>query len=365
MKADRFIGIDITRGLAILFMVFSHGLHWLYTGTSHDIIVVFGSLSLGDAAAAVFFTVAGVSLHLSVFALLRKDNSPTDLLLRYRKRFSRLFFVGACLSLIWGVLQAQALALFILSACFLACFSRFGAARSRLVILLVAFVSLAVHQLLVNFFDYTPLMMFVRGQLPIFAILGMAGAGFFAAVLLNYQERNCYLVLVGSALMAVSLLLHHTDIPIKRFDASPSFVLLGVGLTLVCIGVFNSAVNRALFFCRYLAYVGRDGLFLFVFHYTALFVPVYLLGFYNQLDRAPALTIAALFVMIVFYTAVRRRNSDYTIYCLVDRIFELARETAHQAVYSLKSLSGSPYPLLRSERHGFSFKNSKLPKHND
>ncbi|NLC52192.1 MAG: DUF1624 domain-containing protein, partial [Firmicutes bacterium] len=109
---ERVVGIDAARGLAILLMVFSHGLHWVYTGTSHDLILLFGTLSVGDLAAPIFFTVAGLSLYLSVTSKLRKGVEPLTLVNRYRHRFAQIFFVGVCLSLYWGVLQAQAIALF-------------------------------------------------------------------------------------------------------------------------------------------------------------------------------------------------------------------------------------------------------------
>jgi hypothetical protein len=45
--SGRFKGVDALRGTAVLLMVFSHGLHWAYPGTAHDIILLFGSLSPG------------------------------------------------------------------------------------------------------------------------------------------------------------------------------------------------------------------------------------------------------------------------------------------------------------------------------
>ncbi len=349
-KPDRLTGIDASRGLAVLLMVFSHGLHWLYTGTAHDLFKLFGSLSLGDIATPVFFTLAGLSLYLSASAQLRKGSRPSELFARYRKRFGQLFFIGVCLTLSWGVLQVQALVLIAVISVFVFCLSRYGAERSRLIIFFAALICLAVHQLVVVSFDYAPYLVLIRGQFPYFAVVGMAGIGFFSSVLLKYRFRNLYFVFSGVLLIAVSQLLHHLGVVLYRFDASVSFIILGLGISFVCIGFLNSIFVRDFIITRYLAYVGRDALFLFVFHYAALFLPVYLLGFYNKLGPLPALLTSSSFIIIIMITAKRRLQSSFSVYQLTDLIFNTAYQLSLYAALSVNRAFSSMTAILHSSQ---------------
>jgi uncharacterized membrane protein len=349
-KPDRLIGIDASRGLAILFMVFSHGLHWLYTGTSHDLVLLFDSLSLGDLATPVFFTLAGLSLYLSTAAQLRKGLRPSELFIRYRKRFSQLFFVGVCLSITWGVLQVQALVLITVISVFLFCLPRYGPERSRLIILYTALAYLAVHQLVAISFNYAPYLFLFRGQFPYFAVVGMSGIGFFSSVLLKYRFRNLYYIFSGVLLIAVSQLLRYLGIELHRFDAPAPFILLGLGITFICTGFLNSIYLRDSIIVRYLAYVGRDALFLFVFHYVALFLPVYLLGFHNKLGPLPALLTSASFIIIVMSTAKRRLRSSFSVYQLTDIIFSRAHTLALRTVFSVHHFVTAVFSLMHSSR---------------
>lgn len=354
IKPDRLIGIDVARGLAIVLMVFSHGLHWLYTGTSHDLIKLYGSLSLGDAATAVFFTVAGLSLYTSITAQLKKGAGPESLLHRYRKRFGQLYFIGFCISLFWSVLQAQALVLFCLASLYLCFLPRWGSGRSRLIILGAVIASLSVHQLAVSVLDYSPFLIFLRGQFPFFAVLGMGGAGFLSSVLLDFRRRNLILIFSGGALIAAAHWLYSQGYPLHRFDVSPPFMVFGFGLTLFCVGLFNYAEVQKLFIFRWLACVGKDALFLFVFHYAAFFLPLHLLGLDSRLGPLPALVVSGFFVAAVVYTAHRRRQSSFTMYQLADAIFAVACRAAvalQAARRSFASLAVSPAKKNPTAQH--------------
>lgn len=351
-ESNRLIGIDATRGLAVLFMVFSHGLHWLYTGTSHELLQFFGSLSLGDMATPVFFTLGGLSLYLSVTAQMRKGAGLSELVLRFRKRFSQLFFIGVCLSLLWGVLQVQALVLFTVVSVFLFCLSRYDTERSRKIVFYAALVCLVVHQLLVLSFDYSPYLIIFRGQFPFFAVVGMSGIGFFSSVLLKFRLRNVYFLLFGASLTALSQLLHINGVALKRFDAPASFIILGLGLSFTCIGLLNSVLIRDSIVIRYLSYVGRDALFLFVFHHVALFLPVYLLGFYNKLGPLPALLTSASFIVIVLITAKRRMQSSFSVYQLTDKLFSMVYTFTLQIIFSVNRFFSSICSFLYSMQSG-------------
>src|SRR5690554_5960295 len=118
-KRERIVPIDAVRGIAIIMMVFSHGLHWFYTGRSHDIISLFAVNSIGDMATPFFYTISGAALYLSIVSRLGPKPGAGTLIAVYAKKFSQLFLIGAALSKSWGVLQAQAVSLFLVAAGFL------------------------------------------------------------------------------------------------------------------------------------------------------------------------------------------------------------------------------------------------------
>jgi uncharacterized membrane protein len=114
-KVERFSEIDALRGLAVLLMVFNHGLNWAYPGTAYNIVSLFGTLSLGDLATPMFYLAAGFSLYFALAGRLRKDPRRHELRRRYAIRLGKLFTIGLCLSAGWGVLQAQAVTLMALA----------------------------------------------------------------------------------------------------------------------------------------------------------------------------------------------------------------------------------------------------------
>ncbi len=338
----RLVGLDICRGLAILLMVFSHGLHWLYTGTSHDLITLYGSLSLGDAAMSMFFTVSGLSLYLSATAHLKKGIDIHRLYRRYRTRFKQLFLIGFCISLFWSVLQAQALVLLCLSSIYLYCLPRLGGERSRLVILGVVFISLTVHRLAVTYFDYAPFLIFFRGQFPFFALLGLGGLGFFSSILLRGRNKNWGFVFAGGALIGAARWLFAKGCLLLRFDASPVFIIFGFGLTLFCIGLFNFGPVQKIPVARWLVFVGRDALFLFLFHYAVFSLPLHIFGLNNRLGPLPALAVSGIFVAVIVSVAQRRRQSRFSLYQLTDQIFAALRQAVLTALHFAGNTFTSP-----------------------
>lgn len=115
----RIVSIDVVRGIAIITMVFSHGLHWFYTGRSNNVISLFDVNSLGDMATPFFYTISGAALYLSILSRLKAGKDFRPLFAFYSKRFCQLFLIGVMLSKAWGVLQAQAVSLFLVAVAFL------------------------------------------------------------------------------------------------------------------------------------------------------------------------------------------------------------------------------------------------------
>ncbi|MBS4022686.1 MAG: hypothetical protein KGZ79_09755 [Dethiobacter sp.] len=87
-KSSRFQEIDALRGAAVLLMVFNHGLEWMYSGTAHDVIRIFGSLSLGDIATPMFygasftFLLLGIGICLILLGVFRFNFIQKSVLFR-------------------------------------------------------------------------------------------------------------------------------------------------------------------------------------------------------------------------------------------------------------------------------------------
>lgn len=307
--------IDALRGVAVLLMVFSHGLHWAYTGTAHEIISFFGVLSPGDLAAPLFFFTAGLSLYYSLTTLLKRNFSLSELQRHYSFRLAKLFFIGVTLSLNWGVLQAQAISIFILVTSILFLLEHFSFRQIRIYILAFGILALGLHFSLVptncNIFS---------GQFPIFAILAFNAVGFYFAPCLRIFKLHYRCLGLGTVLIAVALILAEAGFSLARFNAPIAFIVLGIGLSLVLLGLLNLIVKQSTSVFSYLTRVGRDALFLFVFHYLAFYLPLFFTGFMNKMGITSSLVFASIILIVITLTAKLREHSSFSIYHLVDAL---------------------------------------------
>ncbi|MEW5921475.1 MAG: heparan-alpha-glucosaminide N-acetyltransferase domain-containing protein [Bacillota bacterium] len=313
--------VDALRGLAVLLMVFSHALRWAYGGDPAALIRLCGNITPGDLATPAFYLAAGLSLHFSLQRGLQKNPDPLDLRKRFTARLGKLFFIGVCMSLTWGVLQAQAITLLVLVWLTLSVprLQDFQALRSLFpgIITLLICVHLLLSGLpLSPFWDRL-----LADQFPLFAILAINATGFYLASYLNLRTFTVAMIGLGLGLSAAALLLGEWGVAIQRNGASFSFLILGIGLSMLLLGIFRFGfMQRTIIFCC-LMQMGRDALFLFVFHYAAFFLPLYLLGFTGKLSAPGALIFAGIMVLTVTLVARLRRGSSFMIYDLVDLIF--------------------------------------------
>ncbi|MGI6575542.1 MAG: heparan-alpha-glucosaminide N-acetyltransferase domain-containing protein [bacterium] len=320
-KTKRVLEIDALRGIAVLLMVFSHGLHWAYTGTSHDLISLFGSLSLGDLATPIFFLASGFSLYFSLTKRLKKGLDPDTLQKHYLIRLSKLFLIGVSLSLAWGVLQAQAVTLFLLSCFTISCLRRqhFFTVHSYFPQLTLA--TLSIHLLLSNL-NLPPFWHdLLAGQFPLFAILTLNSLGFYLAPRLQLGHSPYAYLGLGLSLASIALLMGSTISPLKRPGAPLSFLLLGIGLSFCLLSILIICRRRKLFFFPYLAQIGKDALFLFIFHYLAFYVPLYVSGLLTKMDSTGALIFSSMMLITVLITAQLRKRCYFSIYHIIDLIF--------------------------------------------
>ncbi|NLJ34377.1 MAG: DUF1624 domain-containing protein [Firmicutes bacterium] len=315
-RGKRILEIDALRGIAVLLMVFSHGLHWSYTGTAHDIVSFFSHLSPGDLAAPLFFFTAGLSLYYSLTTLLGRRYTLTDLQKRYTKRLAKNFIVGVALSLTWGVLQAQAITIFILLTSILFLLQHFSFRQMRIYILALIALALGLH-----LFPFPNKCSILSGQFPIFAILVFNGAGFYFAPNLCRPKAHYRSLVPGLVFIASALCLGKAGFSLARPDAPLAFIILGIGLSLLLLGLLNFGVLKNTQIYSFICGVGRDALFLFVFHYLAFYLPLYLLGFGNKMGIHGALGFASIMVIAIIITAKMREHSTFSIYQLIDALF--------------------------------------------
>jgi hypothetical protein len=317
----RFDEIDALRGAAVLFMVFNHGINWMYTGTSYDIFRLFGSLSLGDIATPMFYLAAGFSLYFSLLNRLRKDPDPAAVRSRYTVRLCKLMFIGVLVSMSWGVLQAQAITLLALTWLTLtvSCRKKFDEARS----FLPGFITIAVviHFLFLNLTLPPLIELVVAGQFPLFAILAINSTGFYLAPHLTLKSFPLRNISLGVCLIITALVVGEKVSPLVRSGAPISFLLLGIGMSLLMLGVFHFRFAQKTFIFRWLAMTGKDALFLYVFHYAGFFVPLYFTGIMGTMTANGAIMFAVALVIAMTVTARLRRESTVSVFDLVDMVF--------------------------------------------
>ncbi len=351
--------IDALRGLAVLLMVFSHGLRWVYIGNPATLLPLGGLLTPGDLATPMFYLAAGLSLYLSMQGGLRKNLDLLLLRQRFTARLGKLFFIGVCMSLVWGVLQAQAVTLLILVWLLLSLPPLQSRRALRLFLPGLIVLALGLHllcrELCLPLFWHRLL----ADQFPLFAIFALNATGFYLATYLRHRHTTFIFTAIGIFLGLTAVLPGLWQTALQRQGAPLPFLLLGTGSSIFLLGIFRlSPVQKTKIF-RCLQQVGSDALFIFVFHYAAFFLPLYLLGFTGKLSAAAALAFALMLSAAVILTAWWRRHSTFTIYDLVDLIFlalqtellqPLVRGAAGCGAYLFSALTSRTYPGITGLR---------------
>lgn len=319
-KQGRFREIDALRGLAVLLMVFNHGLNWAYAGTAYNIVALFGTLSVGDIATPMFYLAAGLSLYYALHGRLRKDPDPLKLRSGYTVRLGKLFVIGIFLSMGWGVLQAQAVTLLAVTWLMITFMLHQPAEKFRSWLPALITVSLAAHFLITQF-TLSPLLHSIfAGQFPLFAILAINALGFYIAPRLNVRTFALRYIGLGAVLIGAGLYYAERFSPMIRHGGSAAFLLFGIGFTALVLGVLRSPLLQNLKAFHYLTIIGRDTLFLYVFHYVAFFVPFYFSGYMLQLTSTGAVVFSSVMTILIGMTAYLRRNSRITVYDYLDMI---------------------------------------------
>jgi uncharacterized membrane protein len=320
-STKRWCEIDALRGLAVLLMVFSHALRWVYAGDPLNIMNIFGGLTPGDLATPMFYMAAGFSLYFSLHSQLQRSPDPLSVQKRYTRQLSKLFFIGVAMSLTWGVLQAQAITLLIL-VCFTIIMARLQLFHAMRILFPAIIVTALTAHLLITKIALPPLWEeILAGQFPLFAILAINASGFYLATYLQTTAFFPVITFMGVGLIGTILLLGERGAFIERYGASPSFLLLGIGLNCILLGIFHFQILQQTRFFKYLTLIGNDALFLFIFHYAAFFIPLHFAGFLGTMAVASALTFSVCVVTAVIITAKLRKNSTVMVYDLLDMCF--------------------------------------------
>ncbi|EEG77172.1 heparan-alpha-glucosaminide N-acetyltransferase domain-containing protein [Dethiobacter alkaliphilus] len=343
-KKTRFSEIDALRGLAVLLMVFNHGMEWAHT-TAFDIVVILQTLSIGDIATPMFYFAAGLSLYLSLQTKLRKNPDPLLVRQRYTVRLGKLFAIGITVSLTWGVLQAQAVTL--LSLVWLTMtlpkLKDLNPPRYFFPGLLAA--TLSLHFLITSNALHPAVERVFSGQFPLFAILSINIAGFYLASRLAHKSFTLQAIALATLLIGSGLVLRHNDAVFVRSGAPAAFLLFGIGLAILFLGIFRYAPVQRLSLFRYLTMMGKDALFVYVFHYALFFVPFFFTGLMGTLSATASVIFSGSMLVGISIMVKLREKNKVTVFAMLDMI--VAGFWSYLSQISLPSLS---QPKPRSAR---------------
>lgn len=317
----RIESIDAVRGLALIGMVFSHGLHWFHTGTSHDVFSL-GGLSVGDLATPAFYILAGISLRLSIQSRLRREGDLNAVWAGFRRRFTQLFLIGIPLASGWGVLQAQAVALLALT--FLAVrivprHTRWAHPDWPFVLSIVLLLS---HVAVQSVADAPLMTKLFSEQFPLLAIVTLGAFGYGWGRFASTKNWGSASIALGGLLSLGALVLFiGGDVP-ARIGMTPGYLLAGSALTMLLLGFGHNrrVANRSV--TRLLGRIGRRALYLFFAHYGLLVVLSFGFGWWERFDVGPALLAASFLVLITVFVGLRYAVPARDVYAFLDGLEE-------------------------------------------
>lgn len=360
----RIYSIDAVRGLAIVLMVFSHGLNWFHVEGSHAIFSL-GALSLGDAATPLFFVIAGVALALSLTARRRTGASEDETWRGYAKRFRQLFILGIPISFAWGVLQAQAVTLGLLVLAGLYVFERRPTVGPAPWAFIGAAVAAAIHGFVVRLDIASPVLhLLLQGQFPAFAIMALVAFGFGAGTMLRSGTPwRLRFFLTGIAFAGVGFVLARlpataADAPgggmFIRADMPLPYVCFGLASTLLLTATLDLPFLRGRTATRLLARIGRHGLFLYLAHYGLILLQAGLFGWWHALETAAAVAASLLLVFMTGFIGLRYEIDARTIYGRMDAVARWWSARDDVSPGPSMDVPSAPVPepeLLRSATH--------------
>jgi predicted acyltransferase len=314
-STSRLASIDCFRGFAVLVMVlasFLFGTEALPAWLRH---VPDGSVTLADFGAPLFIVAIGLTFGASLQRRWARDG-PARALWHFLRRALILFAIGLAMAVIWtrlglnesgiywGVLQTIAVAI-VLALPFL---RLSPAARAA-----AGLALLAVYQLLVVGHWLDLVLASPHGGLP--GALAWASLLILATscsdLLFRAVGREWTLPAAGMLAVASALALS-TFVPISKPRVSASYVLFGLGVSIILLWVFHLLVDRWGLRFPWLAAPGKNPLLIYLLQYVLL-APFVLPGIPWWYAQAPILlTImqAAAFVAAVIALALylERRN---------------------------------------------------------
>jgi predicted acyltransferase len=315
LSAARLASIDCFRGFAVLVMVlatFLFGTAALPVWLRH---APDGSITLPDLGAPLFIVAIGLTFGISLQRRWARDG-PARAIGHFLRRALILFAIGLAMAVVWtrlglnesgiywGVLQTIAVAI-VLALPFLRLPPVARAVAGLLLLVIYQFVVVPhwLHLVLAS----------PHGGLP--GCLGWASLLILATACsdLLFRPAGREWVLPAAGLVAVaSALVLSPAVPLSKAHVSASYVLLGLGISVLLLWVFHLLVERQGVRIPWLATLGKNPLLIYLLQYVLL-APFVLPAFPWWYEQAPIwLTVvqasALVGVVVALARFLERRN---------------------------------------------------------
>lgn len=323
---QRIASIDVFRGIAVLQMIVFQIFDFF---SEIDIYmdppfyIPFFNMPINGIGVGLFAFISGVSIYLSLSNRLKKKMKKIEIFEHIIKRYGGYILLSLLFTtLVFGfeifyewreAVQGIGLAALI-AALLLLLF------RSKILLIGILLLTILVQPILLDSFQESSNSSFilnstVLGWFSLVNILPFVLAGaLLSAFLLNSNKKHLIKnsLIMGMAIILLSLLLHFSISEINYYGRSSSYQVLFIGLSFLLFGLIEFALLKfkETKTQKVLSLFGKTAIIAYIFHFAFIYKPLQLVNMDSTFDLFTSCLFTLLSILVICFISILYTKRD-------------------------------------------------------